>query len=126
MNTHETIDFLSALYVHDHRTIGDADIQLWSMGLADLPLPLVMEAFCAHIQESTEWTQVAHIRKLAVKIRRDRADRETEEERQARYSRIDAKAAPADRRPAVIAVGPLPERPELVAAIRRMGARWSA
>jgi len=58
-------------------------------------------------------------------MRRDRADRETEEERQLRYAWIDTKAA-ADRRPAAIVAGPLRERPELGAAIRRMGNRWSA
>ncbi len=53
-------------------------------------------------------------------IRRDRPD--TEEQRQARWARLASKAAPES----AIVVGPLPERPELAAAIRRMGARWSA
>jgi hypothetical protein len=94
MNQDETVDFLTALTAHDRRTVGNGDVVLWQAALSDVPLELALSALVAHIRESSDWTQVAHIRKHAKLIHTDRRMRESEPERQARIAATEAKQLP--------------------------------
>ncbi|NKU37730.1 hypothetical protein GS887_27790 [Rhodococcus hoagii] len=73
----DVIDVLTAAASVDLRKIGDADVAGWSATLrADLDRDLALEALRVHYATSAERLMPAHINKLAVQIRRDRAERE--------------------------------------------------
>ncbi|MBM4575779.1 hypothetical protein GS415_06715 [Rhodococcus hoagii] len=73
----DVIDVLTAAASVDLRKIGDADVEGWSATLrADLDRDLALEALRVHYATSAERLMPAHINKLAVQIRRDRAERE--------------------------------------------------
>lgn len=77
MTRDDVIDVLTAAASVDLRKIGDADVAGWSATLRqDLDRDLALEALRVHYATSSERLMPAHINKLAVQIRRDRAERE--------------------------------------------------
>ncbi|MBM4707167.1 hypothetical protein GS455_26885 [Rhodococcus hoagii] len=90
----DVIDVLTAAASVDLRKIGDADVAGWSATLrADLDRDLALEALRVHYATSAERLMPAHINKLAVQIRRDRAERE-------KAARDHHPPRPSTRRPA--------------------------
>lgn len=73
----DVIDLLTAAASVDLRKIGEADVTGWAATLRqDLDRDLAIEALRMHYATSTERLMPAHINRLAIQIRRDRAERE--------------------------------------------------
>ena len=86
----DVIDVLTAIAAFDRRTVGDGDITAWGAALrSDLDLQLALDAVQIHNATSEDWIKPVHVNKLAVQIRKDRAEREDREARERRQDRND-------------------------------------
>ncbi|QRE81857.1 hypothetical protein F1734_17475 [Rhodococcus ruber] len=81
----DVIDVLTACASIDQRKVGATDITAWWTTLRpDLDLQLALDAVRVHYATSTDRALPGHINQLAVQIRKDRAEREDHEQREAR------------------------------------------
>lgn len=89
MNETDTLDVLTSIAAYDLRTIGESDVIAWHLAIGELPKDLALEAVVIHHKTSTERIKPANVLGVAKSIRRDRAEREDAESREARAARHD-------------------------------------
>lgn len=94
MTPGDTARVLGACALYDNRTVGVADAAAWHKVIGDLDVADAIEAVTRHYAESTDRIMPAHVRRIAVEIRRER--HRIEREAQERLA-IEAYAAEAGR-----------------------------
>lgn len=104
MNIEEIGAVLAKAAGFDNRTIGQANLLAWHEILGDLDLGDCLDAITAHHRESTDYLMPAHVRRIALKLRAERRERERSDEQ--RHA-LEAYAATA---------GPLVDRSEEIRA----------
>lgn len=89
MSKTDTLDVLTAIAAYDLRTIGEADVTAWHLAINELPKDLALEAVVIHHKVSTDRIKPANVLGIAKSIRRDRAERESADAREARAAAQD-------------------------------------
>ncbi|WP_217451204.1 hypothetical protein, partial [Prescottella equi] len=85
LNRDDIVDLLTAASSVDLRKVGEADVAGWAATLRpDLDRDSAFEALRVHYATSSERLMPAHINRIAVQLRRDRAERESAAERELR------------------------------------------
>lgn len=75
MNQHETGLLLAAIAGYDQRTVGETDVIAWHGILGDLTIVECTAAVQKHYADSTDRLMPAHIRRIVIAARNDRAMR---------------------------------------------------
>lgn len=92
LTRNDVIDVLTACSSVDLRKVGDTDVDGWTATLrSDLDRNLALEAVRIHYVTSTERIMPGHVNKLALQLRRDRAEREPAADRELRQLQHDMK-----------------------------------
>jgi hypothetical protein len=84
MNLEQAGAVLAKAAAFDNRTIGDANLLAWHEILGDLDVDDCLDAISQHHRESTDYLMPAHVRRIALKLRKDRNEQQRQlEQRQA-------------------------------------------
>lgn len=95
MNHDDVIDVLSTIAAVDRRTVGEADVMLWTEILDTIPKDLALQAVIAHFREKPGvWLEPGHIYTRVKAMQRDQFDRQPLADIEAHTDRIDEKLAP--------------------------------
>lgn len=98
MTPDDVIDVLSAVAAVDRRTVGEADVLMWQQILGNLPKDLALRAIVDHFREQPGvWLEPGHIVAGVRAIQRDRYERQSLAELDARQAEQDAQLAPRIR-----------------------------
>jgi hypothetical protein len=97
MNRNDIIDVLTAVAAGDRRTVGQADVDMWSAVVSDDTRVTKDEALVAVVEHFREcpgvWLEPGHVVQRVRAARRDRLEREPDEMREARQKALEAKVA---------------------------------
>ena len=94
MNKSETARLLAAVQAGDRRTVGEADVELWSRVVSDVPLQFGLEAVVAHFRENAGvWLEPGHIWARWRDYRRELLAREDDAAREARQAALETRDA---------------------------------
>lgn len=72
MTDDEVVDLLTLIASFDRRTVGDTDVDAWSLTVGDLPFDDAKVAVVKHYRESREWLMPADVRRAVRAIREER------------------------------------------------------
>src|ERR1700752_1667575 len=91
MNRDKVIDVLTVVAATDRRTVGEADVTMWTAVMGHLPKDLALQAVVDHFREKPGvWLEPGHVVAAARAISRDRIMRLSDEQRKAREDALDA------------------------------------
>lgn len=94
MNRNDVIDVLTAVAAASHRTVGNADVDIWEGIIGDLQKDSSLRAVRDHLREKPGvWLEPGHIYERVRAYRRDQLEREPDEAREARQSALEVKVA---------------------------------
>ncbi len=102
MNLEEIGAVLAKAAGFDNRTIGQANLLAWHEVLGDLDVGDCLDAISQHHRESTEYLMPAHVRRIALKLRAERRERERSDEQRHALEAYAATAGPLTDRSAEI------------------------
>lgn len=111
MTKNDVVDVLTAIAVGDRRTVGKTDVELWNRIIGDLPKDLAMQAVVDHFADCPGvWLEPGHVKQRVRAIRRDIADRESDEQRMYRQEVLASKAAAEVRSITGVPMGPVKKK----------------
>jgi hypothetical protein len=97
MNKADVVDVLSFVQAGDRRTVGEGDVEMWFLVVAEVPKDFAISAVVAHFRDRPGvWLEPGHIFQRWRDHRRDQLSREDDAAREARQEALDARLAEID------------------------------
>lgn len=92
MNRNDVIDVLTAVAAATRRTIGEADVEIWQGVIGEDDVTLALKAVRDHLRECPGvWLEPGHVHQRVRAFVRERLERESDAEREARQKTLEAK-----------------------------------
>ena len=93
MNRDDVIDVLAVVAAATRRTVGEADVKIWSEIIGGDDKQLALRAVRDHLAECPGvWLEPGHVHQRVKAFRRDQWERESIEAKQARMEALESKA----------------------------------